>query len=659
MMRHRHALLFLLFCGLFFGLYPSTLPAQAFDKDFYLVDSLDVDALLPTDKAVIDSCLRLYHASDDDSIRLQLLIALVDGCVDETAWRPYNSIVLETVPDKLDEIDGMSAETVVFYMEMLAHACNNEGYVADLGGKWNDAIELYRMALELFEEIGNESGKANALTNLGTMYSNMGELGVAQKYYDQSIEIYKENGDTAELILVYNNLSAIYEEAGDLDAAMKATRQAQALLGPTGNDEMRPMVLSQAAGLIARNGDEKTALQYFKNALKANEPYGQNESWAHIMTNIAEIQMHLGKLDSAQHYAEQAYAVTLEKSYASIFSNITMILSRIFREKGDFEQSLNYYEAHNEIEDSLRGIEVQKKAIKQEVHSKYREKQIADSLMHATAQEIKDAHIHEQQAELAQARTEKYALLGGLLFFLLFAVFVILSNRKLRIARNKIDVQKHLIEFEKRKSDDLLLNILPASTAEELKQKGHAEPQLYDQVTVMFVDIVGFTRFAEQLGPAELVQEIDHCFRAFDEIISRYPIEKIKTIGDAYMCAAGLPLTNETHSVDMVAAALEIRDFVMAHHAKREAEGKPSFAIRLGIHTGPVVAGVVGTKKFAYDLWGDTVNLAARMESSGEVGRVNISQSTYEAVKTNFKCSHRGKVEAKNKGKVDMYFAEP
>ena len=211
------------------------------------------------------------------------------------------------------------------------------------------------------------------------------------------------------------------------------------------------------------------------------------------------------------------------------------------------------------------------------------------------------------------------------------------------------------LEQEKQKSDDLLLNILPAETAKELKQKGHADARHFDRVTVLMTDFAGFTELSSTLTPAELVAEIDACFKAFDLIAEKHRVEKIKTVGDAFMAAGGLPIPNSTHAENVLRAALEMRDFMR----KRRENGHPNaMGIRIGVHTGPVVAGIVGVKKFQYDIWGDTVNTAARMESSGEVGEVNISQTTYELVKDTFSFRYRGELEAKGKGRVPMYFAD-
>jgi class 3 adenylate cyclase len=236
------------------------------------------------------------------------------------------------------------------------------------------------------------------------------------------------------------------------------------------------------------------------------------------------------------------------------------------------------------------------------------------------------------------------------------------NNILLARQRDELDleVQERTKELrlEKQKSDDLLLNILPEEVANELKEKGSADAKQFEMVTVMFTDFKGFTQISEKLSPSQLVEEIHVCFKAFDAIIAKHNIEKIKTIGDAYMCAGGLPISNETHAVDVVNAALEIRQFMQEHVAQKKLANQEVFEIRIGIHTGPVVAGIVGIRKFAYDIWGDTVNVASRLESSGEAGKINISGGTYEYVKDKFVCTHRGKIEAKNKGQIDMYFVE-
>lgn len=222
-----------------------------------------------------------------------------------------------------------------------------------------------------------------------------------------------------------------------------------------------------------------------------------------------------------------------------------------------------------------------------------------------------------------------------------------------RVVERTLQVSLQKIEIEK-----LLLNILPSETAQELREKGHATPKFYESVTMMFTDFKDFSKIAEGLTPQELVAELNACFVAFDEITEKYNLEKIKTIGDSYMCAGGIPVANQTHAVDAIMAGLEIQKYIRKKNEYRTDNGIRPWSVRIGIHTGPVVAGVVGRRKFAYDIWGDAVNIASRMESCGEVGMVNISDTTFHLIKDHFNCIHRGKVSAKNKGEIDMYFVQ-
>lgn len=289
-----------------------------------------------------------------------------------------------------------------------------------------------------------------------------------------------------------------------------------------------------------------------------------------------------------------------------------------------------------------------------------RANRLADST--SRAQELERAQREAEYQRRQQADFRQFAYSIG---FMLFAILGILgaswlyarrTNRQLNEQNQQIQAQNKEIATERSKSDQLLLNILPDEVARELKTSGYATPRHYESATVLFTDFVNFTRLSAQLSPDELIEELDECFLAFDEICDKHGLEKIKTIGDAYMCAGGLPVPNDTHPQDAVKAALEMTGWL----ARRNREHARAIfrEMRIGIHTGPVVAGVIGKNKFAYDIWGDAVNLAARLEEHGEPGRINISKATAEAVKHLFKVTPRGKKEVYNKGLVEMYFVE-
>jgi PAS domain S-box-containing protein len=230
------------------------------------------------------------------------------------------------------------------------------------------------------------------------------------------------------------------------------------------------------------------------------------------------------------------------------------------------------------------------------------------------------------------------------------------ANAQLEVQKGEINQQKMIIEEEQEKSEKLLLNILPFEVAKQLKSKGRAGTRQYKLVTVLFTDFKGFSNISKTLDPKDLVSILDSYFAKFDEITGAHYIEKIKTIGDAYMCAGGLPLSNKSNPIDAVLAGLEIQHYMNTLNDSKVLNNLPVWELRLGIHSGPVVAGVVGKKRFAYDIWGDTVNIASRMEQSGHVGWVNISGATYEYIRDFFDCDYRGKIETKNLGKIDMYF---
>ena len=235
---------------------------------------------------------------------------------------------------------------------------------------------------------------------------------------------------------------------------------------------------------------------------------------------------------------------------------------------------------------------------------------------------------------------------------------IIEQNTQVEIQKEKIEQQKELIQKEKEKVEGILLNILPEGTAAELISKGKSKARYYKRVTVMFTDFVGFSKIAENMKPQDLVRQLDSYFTNFDKIISKFDLEKIKTIGDAYMCAGGVPIRNKSNAIEVVLAALAIQEFMLDYNTNLELKGKESWNIRIGINTGEVTAGVIGQKRFAYDIWGSTVNQAQRMEMHGEPNTVNVSGNTYEIIAPYFLCNYRGKIQTKHNGTLDMYFVE-
>ncbi len=234
----------------------------------------------------------------------------------------------------------------------------------------------------------------------------------------------------------------------------------------------------------------------------------------------------------------------------------------------------------------------------------------------------------------------------------------LISSRTIFRDITQLKETQRKLKVEIERSEHLLLNILPKEIADELKIHQFVKPTLYDSVTVMFADFVGFSKISDEVSPEELVSKLDSYFSLFDSISGKYNLEKLKTIGDAYMCAGGIPIQNETHAMDCCLAAVEMQEKVQEIFTSQQKQGNLAFNVRIGINTGVVIAGVIGKKKFAYDVWGDAVNLASRLESNGLPGKINISKSTYELVKNDFLCEYRGKIKIKNMGSVEMYFLD-
>ncbi|MCB0607171.1 MAG: hypothetical protein KDD12_05610 [Lewinella sp.] len=311
-------------------------------------------------------------------------------------------------------------------------------------------------------------------------------------------------------------------------------------------------------------------------------------------------------------------------------------------------------------EEELVSISEQKEQAEEKAKERAKEVEALSEEAAKTQLIIEGQRADLAEADLVAANQQKFLYLAGGIagIVLLLALLFYSRYRAKRRANKKLEEKNRIIETERQRSDELLLNILPAPIASELKETGKAKARKFNEATVLFTDFKNFTGISEALTPEELVEELDKCFKAFDFIISSYPdIEKIKTIGDAYMCASGLS-DRRTVPTNIVKAALEMQQFLDEQRQERQRLGKPYFEARIGLHTGPVVAGVVGVKKFAYDIWGDTVNIASRMEANCQPGKINISETTFGLVKYKFDCEYRGKIEAKHKGMIDMYYVK-
>ena len=535
----------------------------------------------------------------------------------------------------------------------MSAAFNNLGAVYKDQGAYKKAIEQYTKSLKIDEELGRKQGAATSLGNIGIIYKELGNFNKALDYYTQSQTLYQEVGDKQGVAISLHSIGNLYYDQKEYDQAVDYYNQSLEIYAEIGDKLGVAISLSSLGSIFHEQGEAAThagdidlsaekyseAIDYYNQSQKIQEEIGDKRGIAVSLNNIARIHKARGDFAKALDYSLQSLSIAEEVGLAIEIKAAAHTLWRTYKAMENHEEALMMYELFVAKRDSLVSVENQQEVIRQEFQYTYDKK---EALARAE-QEKKDAVAAQV---LKRQKLVRNGFMGGFAVVLVFAgVFLAQRNR---------------IGREKKNSEELLLNILPAKVADELKAKGTSDARLMDSVTVLFTDFKGFTQLSEILTPQDLVKDLHECFSAFDHILEKYGIEKIKTIGDAYMAAGGLPTTNTTHATDVVKAALEMRGVIEKGKAKKIAAGLPYFEIRIGIHTGPVVAGIVGVKKFQYDIWGDTVNTASRMESSGEVGKVNISDSTYRLVKDNadFSFVYRGKVAAKGKGEIDMYFVE-
>ncbi len=621
----------------------------------------------------IDSLKALLSKAKEDSLKVNTLIELSKLYV----YDPDTSIIYADKAIELSEKLG--------YRRGLAQAWKYSGLGRFNQGDFLGTVQYYERSLAMFDSIGDKVGLASMYSNMGNIYFNQGDDVKATEWYFKSLKMAEAISDSSRIITMLNNIGAVYmNKESNYDKALQNLWMAYPLsMALTGGKAKNKEDLVGATTVnlgevylkkydidtteLLRKRDIDSALIYFDKSIKAYSANSENLTYS--LNDMGAAYMKIKEFDKAIQYQTRAFelAKKLDAKYDMAVSLVG--LAQTHYAKGDTKIALEKFlqaesiaketGANRELKDSYDGLHKSyamlgdfRKAYyaaislidtKDKLDSITSSKKLG-TLQFAYDLSKKQAQLDLKELDLKKQRVIKNITFGGLTVVMLFLVLVFF--------------QKKRITKEKKRSDELLLNILPEETAEELKATGTAKAKSFDLVTVMFTDFKNFTQASELLSAEELVHEINYCYSEFDKIITKYGIEKIKTIGDAYMCAGGLPVTNSTHPDDVIRAGLEFQDFIAKNKKEREQKGQPFFELRLGIHTGPVVAGIVGIKKFAYDIWGDTVNTASRMESSGEIGKVNISGTTYELVKDKFECTHRGKVKAKNKGEIDMYFVE-
>ncbi|MBR9920026.1 MAG: tetratricopeptide repeat protein [Bacteroidetes bacterium] len=587
----------------------------------------------------VDSLYQIWINEDlPDTVRLEVINTVI--------WNGY----LFNNPDSALLLADAEYEIAARNDELgyMAQARNSQGSAYYVLGNHPMALDYFMKCAKIQEKIDSKLGLSRTYNNIGIIHKEQEDFDQAMKYYKLSYNLGEELPDTSTMATALNNIGINHKHEGRFQEALDAFEKSLVLKETLGSQKGIAITLLNIGETHFQLGRKDEALNYYQRSLAIREEIEDDFGRAACLANIAGIKADYGQFALAENLAKEALEIGQKLDALEPMESSSKVLLDVYRKTGQNQKALEMYDVYINTRDTLRSEANSKKILQQQLKYDYDKKTTADSLRYEKEIAVQELTF---QAQLDRERNQRFMLYGGLGFLGILGMVSFRAYRQKQ--RDNI-----LIESEKEKSDKLLLNILPKETAEELKAHGKAKARHFSDVSVMFTDFKGFTQLAEKLSAQELVDQLDYCFGKFDEITAKHEVEKIKTIGDAYMCAAGLPKPDSRHASRIVKVAQDIRAFMKDYRDAREAAGKPFFEVRIGIHSGPAVAGIVGTKKFAYDIWGDTINTASRMESSGTPGNINISEATYQKIKDDFNCKYRGEIEAKNKGKLKMYFVE-
>jgi class 3 adenylate cyclase len=492
-------------------------------------------------------------------------------------------------------------------------------------GNFEQALDAYFKSAESAKKADFKVGEGSAYIAIADIYSFSNNPSNALLYYYQAISTLRMTSDSVNLASAILNLGDEHMNLKNYDSALVHFSESKIIFDKVDYPAGKAFSLGNLGMVYANIGKGDLAESNINEAIMVLEASGNYHPICTYLISMSDIYTDRGEIGKALEYAKRSLSLAQIHRLKEQMADANLKLSELNERIGNMAESFRFYKDHIAYRDSINNL----KSIQK----------MADLRT--------DFEVSQKQAEVDLLNQEKR---NQRIVLISLAIIVVLGV----IILSTLFWYFKNIQKEKKRSEDLLLNILPTETARQLKANGKIDAIRFEKVTVLFTDFVEFSMLAEKIAPEKLVYSLDYYFKGFDEIISRYGLEKIKTIGDSYMCAGGIPVPNKDHALIMANAAKEMLSLV--ENAKKKDNGLPHFDVRIGIHTGPVVAGIVGSKKWQYDIWGDTVNIASRMESNSLPGRINISQNTYELIKDHFECEYRGEMQVKNRGNFKMYF---
>lgn len=593
------------------------MPGSQTRKVYYLLICFSyfiVQNIFGQDQKVADSLAIIYNENSlQDTAKLELLRNLA-----------YNEM-------KDPELGLKYAEELI----SLANANGNflylyRGYLQKGNkykylGKLEEALKAYFNCVEAAGKLDNYVYVGSAYGAIADVYSISNNHVNAMLYYNKAITAQRKSKDSVALAQVILNAGDEYLNFNIYDSALLYFKESKIISEKINYSEGISYSLGNMGMVYANTGKYQLAEKNINEAIRILQETENYYPISVYLISMSDIYHQKGDNPSALNYALRSLDLAKQYGLKEQISDANKKLSELYEKNGDHRLSLSYFKDHISYRDSISNLKSVQQMADLRTNFEVSQKQIEVDL-------------------LKQEKRNQRITVLSLIVTLILVIFIL----------SILFSYYRTISKEKKRSETLLLNILPAETAKELKRDGKVDAVKFDEVTVLFTDFISFSKFAEHTEPEQLVKSIDFYFRKFDEITTKYNLEKIKTIGDSYMCASGLPSANKSHASNVIEAAKEMIELVKSEMNAKD--GLIHFDIRIGAHTGPVVAGIVGIKKWQYDIWGDTVNIASRMESKSEPGRINLSETTYNEIKDKFPCEYRGEIEVKNRGSLKMYF---
>lgn len=571
---------------------------------------------------MIDSLKQVYYQGNEKN--LEVLEDIVQNDPNPDSMLKYGKILLDkSVQDSND------------MMSFAAHLHLGNGQ--SLKGELAKALEIYFEGMKYADKMGYAEGKGKLYVAIANTYSASDNSQNAVSYYQKSIAILRSGKDSLGLASAIFNVGDEYFNMGKFDSALYYTKEAKKIFERINYPIGDAYCFGNIGMIAAEKGDKIAAEENINEAVRILEKFQEYSAISVYLRFMSSIFLENGDSQTALEYAERSLNLANQYNLKDEISESNLTLSKIHEQLGNTGIAFDYYKNYVVYRDSVKNISAVQEMANLRTDYEVSQKQVEVDLLEK-----------ESTIIALQSKRQQFLLFGALALLVSLGLIAFLTFKRYRFERET----KKIIEAEKNRSEQLLLNILPTEIAEELKNEGKVNAHRFNSVTVLFTDFKSFTSLAENISAERLVESIDFYFKKFDEITSQFGLEKIKTIGDSYMCAGGIPVKTDDHAKSVVKAAKAMMEFTNLP----KPEYIEQFEMRIGIHTGPIVAGIVGIKKWQYDIWGDTVNIASRMESNSIEGRINLSEVTYQLIKDEFDCEYRGSIDVKNRGDWKMYF---